>query len=107
MFPPTPQGCDKPVYCHLQTDLFGVHISKHIDIFLLLLSGESISLKKKSQSDSLKIPVCNHYICPKSPRHVYYEPVQFIAGLRHLGNIASHWVTVQQPLVSRDSSPLI
>jgi len=46
MFPPTPQGCDKPVYCHLQTDLFGVHISKHIDIFLLLLSGESISLKK-------------------------------------------------------------
>ena len=107
MFPPTPQGCDKPVYCHLQTDLFGVHISKHIDIFLLLLSGESISLKKNLKVILSKSQSVTTISVRNLPCHVYYELVQFIAGLRHLGNIASHWVTVQQPLVSRDSSPLI
>lgn len=66
MFPPTPQVCDKPksiVTCKLT--FLGCSFQKHIDIFYFSYLGNQ-SVLKNLQSDSLKIPVRNHCICPKS-----------------------------------------
>ena len=68
MFPPTTQGYDKPksiVTCKLT--FLGCRFQNTYIFFYFSYLGNQSVFKKISQSDSLKIPVCNHYICPKSP----------------------------------------